>query len=96
MSVFLKSILHGLYEGFRDQSNYVPSQWETSLHCNDVSLAGRIARLIPEVSYPTIIIDKIKHNGMEPLYYHDMVYDNMISHIDGLVQERRNSSALAM
>ena len=30
----------------RDQSRYVPSQWETLLHCN-VSLAGCIPRLIP-------------------------------------------------
>ena len=42
-----KGFFFGIIYFIRDHFVYMPSQWETTLHCNIVSLAGRIYKMIP-------------------------------------------------
>ena len=61
-----KGVMGVFYKGnnkCRDQSRYAPSQWKTSLRCNDVSLAGRIPRLIPTIGNQNEVI--FVHNFLE-------------------------------
>ena len=81
---------------YRDRSRYVPSQWETSLQCNNVShWLGTYLDWSLGIGQNSLVAVSI-YRPISPCI--GIPFIKLWNHfnIDAWVQERRNSSAVAM